>query len=262
MRNVKLDNVVREFLIERFGAEVIDKRYARILQIAVSGVRDLNNDVGGVIKTEKVTVNDNDTARLPHDLIRPRRIALCIDGMLMTLDEDKNLCRFETDDCGNLTSNDNDDDDEIINYTHTYNGHYNRKGDFTGGFYGLGGVNSSAGTYRIDEQRGILILRNVNDDSDNKEDTDDVEIVIEYLADITKNDNNEIMIREGEREAIKAWIWWKYIQNNRSYPANEKELARREYAREKHKANMRRNGFNTRDFLKAVRHDYGLHIKY
>ena len=45
----KLEEIVREYFIESLGVSQLDERYPRILQIAISGLRDLNNDIRGIV---------------------------------------------------------------------------------------------------------------------------------------------------------------------------------------------------------------------
>jgi len=87
-----LDQIVREYLIE--SGETTEYKYARVLQIAISGMRELNMDTrGGVAKIKELEVLPNDTAILPPDYIDYMKIAICdCNGTMYSLGLNKNMC--------------------------------------------------------------------------------------------------------------------------------------------------------------------------
>lgn len=243
-----LDQIVREYLIESFGAETLDKRYPRYFQIGISGLRDLNNDImGGDIKYTTLTVEDNDIAYLPKDYVRYTRIAVCKDGQMLALGLNQNMCPPETDTCGNIDicqlGNTTNSDESYYFYT-TYDS-LNQDGYNVGRQYGLGGGQNSIGYYKVFEKEGYIALQNLNADYDS--------IILEYVADLSLNENGEYTVHPNDVEALKAWIFWKSIERNLNYPYNAKEDARRTYGREKMKANARHTRFSITELMSAVR---------
>ena len=80
-----LDRVVREFMVDDLGLDAIDRRYARFLSLAISGLRDLYYDnVGGVIKEVVLDVNDDDTVSLPSDYIDYHAIGMVSNGQFLS----------------------------------------------------------------------------------------------------------------------------------------------------------------------------------
>jgi len=248
MRKYKLDEIVREYLIESVGASQLDQKYSRCLQIAISGLRDLNRDVNGVIKVERITVDTtNFIATLPNTYLAYRKIFVCSGGQQVALALNPNMCPPENDDCGDLTVpglNDGSSSSEGFFFPFSSNVPFDSNGSFTGRQYGVGGGNNGVGYFKIYEQEGYISLQNVNTAYD--------EIMMEYLSDIDQVDG-ETYVHPNDVEAVKAWIYWKWIQRGRSYPMGEKEMARKQYGLEKGKSRKRHNSFNITDLMSTYR---------
>lgn len=247
MRKYKLDTIVREYMVESLGATQIDHRYPRLLQIAISGLRNINRDVNGLIKVEKIDVDKtNMVAYLPNDYITYRKLYVCYQGQQIALSLNANMCTPEFDDCGDLeVCGGTATEGSFFPWTSNYS--YDAYGNPTGRQFGVGGGQNSIGTYRIFEDQGYIALQNLSSMFD--------EVIMEYLSDIDQIDG-ETYVHPNDVEALKAWMYWKWIQRKDNVPAVRIDMAKREYAKEKTKARKRHNSFNINDLMSAVRSGY------
>lgn len=244
----KLDEIVREYMIESLGATQIDQRYSRLLQIAISGLRNLNMDVNGITKIERISIDSqNFIASLPNDYINYKKLFVCNGGQQLGLAINENMCPPDYDSCGDMTVEGTQDtvpNSDGWFYPFATNVPFDGYGSFTGRQYGIGGGNNGIGTFKIYPNDGYIALQNINQSFD--------EIIMEYLADIDYVDGNT-MVHPYDVEAVKAWMYWKYIQRSEKYPMGEKQIAERAYGKEKLKARKRHNSFNIIDLMSAVR---------
>ena len=235
----KLDEIVREFMVEDLGLESIDRRYSRFLSIAISGLRDLYYDnIGGVEKEVLLEVNDDETATLPSDFIDYYAIGLVYGNEFASLGLNSNMNALAKDDCGNKvarTTADSDDGGFLYSTTN-----YNDKSENLGRAFGVGGGRSSIGEYKIYKERGYIALSGVSASN----------IVLRYKADIQSIDGN-YNVHPYSVEAIKAWIWKKYVSRTRSYGLGEKQLADMAYKKAKKQALQRHYSFNIYEFIQA-----------
>ena len=252
MRKYKLDTIVREYMIESLGAVQIDNRYARLLQIAISGLKNLNRDNAGVIKIERIAMDgSNFIANLPNDYLVYKKIFVCVGGQQIALALNPNMCPPEYDSCGDL---------EVCGRDNTFTGDADGPlwgwsgnvpitsyGQFTGRQFGVGGGTNGIGYYKIYPNEGYIAFQGVTTVFD--------EVIMEYLADIDSVDGN-IYVHPNDVEAIKAYMHWKYIQRSAYIPFNEKESARRQFGLEKKQARIRHNSFNVNDLMLAYRSAY------
>jgi len=251
MRKYKLDTIVREYMVESLGATQIDHRYPRLLQIAISDLRDLNRDNNGLIKVERIDVDRaNLVAYLPNDYITYRKLYVCFQGQQIALSLNSNICYPEHDDCGNLevcggATTEGGSDGFFYPWTSNYS--FDAYGQMTGRQYGVGGGQNGVGSYRIFEDQGYIALQNINQQFD--------EIIMEYLSDIDQIDG-ETYVHPNDVEALKSWMWWKWIQRKDNVPAVRIDMAKREYGKEKLKSRKRHNSFNINDLMSAVRSGY------
>lgn len=245
----KLRKIVEEYLLESLGETTLHK-YPRLLQIAISGLREMNTDVEGIIKTVELPVGSNDTVSLPSDFIDYRLIGVCsTDGTIQSLGLNANMCPPLYDDCGNLIgSPERSQDVPFYGYDNIYSqGSSFRNGESIGRRFGQGGGYNKFGYYRVWKDRGYITLTNFTGGS----------IILEYLGDIDTVDEN-YMVHPYMVEAIKSWIYWKYIQRKPQYSGNEKMMARREYYNQKYLAKKRTNMVNVKELMDAMRKYYGM----
>lgn len=249
MRKYKLDSIVREYMIENLGATQIDNRYPRLLQIAISGLKNLNKDVRGYIKVERIELDQsNFIASLPNDYLRYRSIYICSAGQQIALALNTNMCTPCYDDCGNMEvdgfNNNEFSGADGFFLPYSPNVPIDPNGNFTGRQYGVGGGNNGVGYYRIFEDQGYIAFQNVNVSFD--------EIIIEYLADVEQI-NGETYVHPFDVEALKAWMDWQYNKRSASVSLGQKAEDKRQYGIEKLKARKRHNKFNVHDLMLAYR---------
>ena len=246
----RLDQIVREFIIER--GEQTEHNYARFLQLAINGLRELNMDVSGSAKMVVLSIKDDMTVDLPSDFINYTRIAICgSNGELMSLGHNPNLCKARyADECGNLThkKGSTGHNGQPI-YIDNIASHY-RNGEVVGRFYGEGGGHNSNGEYVLDKERGVFQLSSVMAE----------DIVLEYIADITKIDGS-FVVHPYIIETIKAYIAWSSLRRKLNIPLQEKEMARRDYYNERRLAGLRFNSFTMEEAKATIRKAFKLSPK-
>jgi hypothetical protein len=81
------------------------------------------------------------------------------------------------------------------------------------------------------------------------------EIVLIYLATIEQVDGN-FMVEEFLVDAIKSFIWHRYIRRMRSYSRIDKDKAEAEFNRKKKLAMRRINRFSLPSFMNSYRSGY------
>ncbi len=241
----KLEEIIREFYIEDLGLSQIDNRFPRFLQIAATGLQELNHDLKSVVTEVVLEVNDNDTVDLPNNYIDYTLIGIVRGGVVESLGLNKNLAPKTKDSCGNLESFDiNPDNSGNSGYLHNTS-HYTEDGQFNGRAFGIGGGGNSNGQYKVFKDRGYIALTGAAGD----------EIVLRYLASVEQVDGN-FMVEEYLVDAIKSFIWHRYMRRMRSYGITEKAEAEREFNRKKKLAMKRVNRFNLPEFMNAFRTGY------
>ena len=111
----------------------------------------------------------------------------------------------------------------------------------------MGGSHNTHGYYRIcKEKNQIEVSSNFNTGS---------ELVLEYISDGSTDDGSYELHIYAE-EALRAYIWWKYIQRKRNTSGQDRELARRDWYNEKRLAIARFNTFNKEEALNASRKNF------
>ncbi len=245
----KLDIIVREYM-NSIGASQTDNRYARFLQFAIEGVKEINREFKNVIKVKRIEVSDvNFTAALPVDYIDYLKIAICHRGQMFALGLNDNMCPPHFDDCGNIVVDgvDTFNQQDSINGGYWWGGQYNSDGFYIGKIYGIGGGGNSIGTYNVYKAQGYIAFQDFTHNYD--------EIILQYIGDVDMIDGEHV-VDSAYSEAIKAWIYWKSIQRMRSYGLGEKKDAEQTYYNEKRKGAMINKAFTLLEGVNAVRQGY------
>lgn len=240
MNSHTLDSIVRDYLIEKGDSSMYS--YARCLQIAISGVREMSMDVNGVVKHVELPVLANGTVNMPEDFMDVIKVAVHVNGSLHELSSTKNITPIlPKDDCGNDLPAQGSEGSYLL---HNYSEPHTRNGEVTGRYYGIGGGRNRFGNYRLDPDNGRILL--------NLSDFSITSIIMEYICDPSLVDG-ELLVHPYQVEAVKAWIWWKDIQKKRNVPMGEKEMARVDYKRCKMMAKRRHKSFTLQDALETLR---------
>ena len=190
-----LDELVREYLIE-IGEQSLHKKM-RYLQFGINGLREFNFDTTGIAKPVVLPVNSNDTVDLPNDFIDYIRIGICgFDGIIQDLAENKNICfPRATDDCGDILPDEVSGGTVVIDF---FEGGQFRNNEFIGRRFGQGGGSPGAGSYRINERDGYISLQGLTG----------ANVILEYMADIEKNDKGNFTVHPFIVQALKSWMAW------------------------------------------------------
>lgn len=235
-----LDSVVREFMTDDLGLPAIDSRYPRFLSLAISGLRDLYNDnIGDYDKEVLLPVEDSGVVFLPNDYIDYYAIGFTNGNEFIGLGLNGNITDVSKDDCGDRIVQEVVTTDNFYQIQHAP---FNDKGEYLGTDYGVGGGKSSVGEYKIYKDKGYIALSGFSG----------TDIVLRYKADI-QFQNGESNIHTYNVEAVKAWIWLKYVSKSRSHNLGQIQLAQTDYKKKKNQALMRRSRFSVREFLSAYK---------
>ena len=246
----RLDILVREYM-NSLGASTVDNRYARFLQFAIEGVKQINGENKNVVKVARIPISEtNFVFTLPADFIDYLRISVCWQGQLFALGLNDNICPPHFDSCGNIIVDGLEAQQPSNNVG--WNGYgwgqqYNSDGFFIGKIYGIGGGQNCIGGYTVYKSQGYIAIQGM----DNRFD----EIVLQYMGDIDTIDEEHV-VDSAYSEAIKAWIYWKSIQRLKSYGIAEKREAKNDYFNEKRKGSMIHKAFTITEMVSAVRSGY------
>jgi len=252
-KRTDLSAIVREYLVES-GSTTLHK-FPRLLQIAISGVREMNMDVDGVPKSVFIPINtDNFTVPLPDDYLTYSKVAFCgKDGNIHSLGYNGNMClpRHRSD-CGDPIRDNTQDLQLSGNNWNTYEGGFYRNGEILGRVFGIGGGNNANGFYRFDDENRFIALQNIPSGA--------TELWLEYLGDQTLVDGDHA-VHPYSIEAVKAWMYWKDIQRNRTFGPSEKREAKTEWIRNKNLARRRFSSFTLDEALQAIRRSNTMSVK-
>lgn len=253
--NLTLDEVVREYLIESYGASQVDARYPRFYQIGASGMRELQSDVGWNWSQTKLDLRANNTAALPDGYVDWFRVGICSGDRILAFTENKNPCSISLslDDCGQVKKRAAQDNvkfnlDSHFLYTHQWN-RYSKDGQFVGRDFGARGGFPMYGTFQINEEEGYIYIESDILDRDS--------LVLEYATILPKDEKGNILVHPYKAEALKAWLYWKSIQRLRSNNQGEKLAAEAEYYKQKKKARKRINAMTMQEVIGATRKGFG-----
>lgn len=225
MANIKVKELVGAFLDEINGSK---NEFSRAYRIAMRGWRELNWDVTGVLKSTRLPVCNDLTAKLPDNFLKEISVGVInSSGHLATLTKNERLTLY----C---------EDDEIPSEDwYMYESNLNI---LTGrGSLGIGSHNN-IGEYRVDRDAGILIL-------DPSFCYDGV--VLEYLA--VGEEKGLESINELASEALIAYIRWKWHIAKKGVTQGDRATFRKEYYNERRLARLRIKMPTLQEMNQAVR---------
>lgn len=214
-------NICSEWIAENGKAE---NQRARIYQIALSGLREMNTDVNGVTKIVELTINDNDTVDLPDDFVNYSKIGIIGgDGRVHCLGMDNSISMLPFyNDCGEPVVTPNTANSGYPFYGLPMAGSFYGLFDGSGAVFGIGGGNNAIGYYRINREAGQIWLANLSSTLVG------TSILLEYVADVNSV-NGDFGVHPYVIQTVKDWISWKYVAGDRNTSLGEKDFRRREY---------------------------------
>jgi hypothetical protein len=274
-----LGDIISEFLVEK--GETQTNRFAQLYTIGLSGLREIHQDINGIIKIVELHVNSNDTVDLPDDYVKYSKVGVIGgDGRVHLLGLDNSLAlNKKYNSCGVPIKR---GDTEFVDFGYgllmnngLLGGYYNLAGNplGTGGAFWLGGGQNAFGYFRYDRASNQLLLSNFghhfwgdNDNDDGFPDSVDFDIdtiphekhrhhrkiVLEYVADVNA-ENGDFIIHPFIIQTIKDWISWKMIANDRNYSASEKQYRSHVYYNSRRHSNMRYNSHTVQEWTEALR---------
>jgi len=177
-----LDTVVSEWLAENGKAE---NQRARLYQIALSGLRELNTDVNGIVKIVVMPINSNDTVDLPNDFLNYSKIGILGgDGRIHCLNRDNSINLAPSfNSCGQQVATVNTLGVDAPFYGLPFAGMFYGLINGDSAVFGIGGGNSSIGYYRLNRPTNQLYLANMNILSGTN-------IIMEYVADVSSEEGD------------------------------------------------------------------------
>lgn len=229
---IELEEIINELLIEE--GKTSENDFLRYFKLGLNGIKELNFDVGGGVRTIELIVNPNTlTVDLPSDYVKYTKIGIYgSDGDIhpLGLRTDKSLISSVT---NSNTSNDDELNPSYFDYAQEF---------------GIGGGNNANGYYRIDTEGSTIQFTSALSGS---------KIILEYISNsFIHPTEGKVVINEFLADAMKSYIYWKSIQRRRGADANEKSGARSEYYNNKRLARARMLSFTKQEALQTIRKSF------
>lgn len=220
-----LKTVVSDFLMESGYGQA---EFTRAYQIGLRGLRELTFDITGETATTKLLINPDGTAYLPENCVKVVSLLRNVDGELVAMTRNTNIAKAKSmsePSCGC------EGDCKGVDYgcRRAYE-NSNVAGRPNIPFYTVSlGVGSwhNVGEYRIDGEV-IYFGNNLVGCSD---------IWIEYIP--LYDQNKELVVHPLIKEALVAWIRWRFHINRKNQDKWDKQYFEKEWHREKTNAKYR-----------------------
>lgn len=251
----KLDKVVREYLIE--SGETGLAKYARAYQSGVSGLREMNMDLSGVVQVVSLPINSADQALLPTDYIQYTKIGLVgQDGLVHSLGLNPNInLDLSVNNCGDQQAptvrqfNPNDFD-LLANADWDGLADNFRNGELMGRFFGIGGGQNPFGYFRIDHRNNVIQLGALSCNGEPNKAPQS--IILEYIANLDLHEG-DYTVHPFLVESIKTWIHWRMIVFDRNRSLGDKDMAKNGFYQQRRMAKMRYGAATADEWLSALR---------
>ncbi len=260
MALITLNDIVNAYM-EQAKSPQHDK--ARLITIAVRGIKELNYDVTQQIKCAEFELDPaTNSIDYPKDYVKYTKIGICINGNLITLGLNENICTCrEYNECGDLST--------FVGGWLSGVSQLDSPGNLQGWggywFYGSGGYTqfghgggfSGLGYYKDDPtNHRILFSSDVGFglDANGNPTTTPPLITMEYLTN-GYVEGEETLIDELAMEAMIAWIRWKDVGFDPQY-IRVAESLKMEYGRTRKHLQLRTRSFSEAEFIQASRRGY------
>jgi hypothetical protein len=193
-----------------------------IKYLATQALKEFSFDLMKDVKSTGLTVGEAGTVNLPDDYIKYTKIGvLGSDDRIHSLGVKRNLNLVHT-----ATAGDSSDSDSDPSYFFG-----------VGRRFGVGGGNNNNGYYRENAEDNTISFSS---------ELIGKTIILEYIG-------ISSAIHKFAEEALRAYIYYKYIQTKRGVPLTEKQIAKRNYYNEKRLAVARMKSFTKDEALQASR---------
>lgn len=224
---VNLSQLVGDYISQHDGTQ---QDQFRLTNIARRGVRILNLDVMGELRTQVLQMNANKTVDLPQDYIHFTKLGILNGkGEISTFRENTDLA-MASDLSGGRFSLPTSSPTSIGDPNYLSSLNYINQGSFTQ-LLGIGSGSANIGEYRVDEANRVIVFNSSVVFS---------QIIMEYLSDGSDENDGDMPIDERAYEAMLAWIEWKdYAGKTKKHSGGEVQAARKEYYNEKELLRLR-----------------------
>jgi hypothetical protein len=248
-----LDKVIRNFLIER--GDMSEHGYKRFLQLAVSGLQEMEYDVSGQPERLDISLDKDRVIPIPPDAVAIIRVAFRYGNSWISSARDNALAINNEYYCGEAGSPNNENVNDLqgvyndVNIlTESYIAKHWRNGQPTGAYFNQSGGNPY--TFRINDQLGVIELSSNHPNN----------VILEYLP-TAKEINGEFQIHPFLKEPLIAWLNYSDVRSKRNISKQLINDLERTYIQKKKHAKKRLNAFTKEDFLNAVRSGYSASVK-
>ena len=225
----KVEEIVNDVIIEEGKNSQND--FLRYFKLALNGLKELNFDVGGGVRTVELKVSSSTlTVDLPVDYVDYTMIGVYgLNGDVHPIGARGRRSLIST--AANSTSVSDDElEPPFEQYTQKY---------------GIGGGNNANGYYRIDYENNVIQFTS---------DLSGKKIILEYISNnLIHPKYGEVMVHIHAEEALRSYIYWKSISRKRNLPPTEKLAAKSEYYNNKRLARARMLKFTKSEALQTTR---------
>lgn len=256
---ISLEDFAQDLEFKLSGEDSISKyiNRARICNMALTGLRELNLDLGGYVKSVRIQIDTStETIDFPEDFIDYTKIGVLDDNCQVQylgrndkinlsgdflldgsggklLDSDGIEITTATECTGqNLTES---RFSEFVFYNYYQNGS-------VGQLYGVPTGNNSRGSYRVDyDNNQIKFQEGVVRDY----------VILEYIADESMKANP--MIPVDWEETLRYYVYYQLIRGKRNVGVTEKRVAKDDFLRERKRAARRFNSPTVYEIIQAAR---------
>ena len=225
----KVEEIVNDVIIEE--GKNSENDFLRYFKLALNGLKELNFDVGGGVRTIELTVNSSTlTVDLPVDYVDYTMIGVYgLNGDVHPLGLRSKRSLISTA-ANNTSVSDDELEPPFEQYTQKY---------------GIGGGNNANGYYRIDYENNVIQFTS---------DLSGKKIILEYISNnLIHPKYGEVMVHIHAEEALRSYIYWKSISRKRNLPPTEKLAAKSEYYNNKRLARARMLKFTKSEALQTTR---------
>jgi hypothetical protein len=194
--------------------------YYFYMQLAIEGFTELSLWHLDSVEVVYLTMNEAKVVNLPSDFIDYTKIGIPINGKLRVLTRHDKILFPRTFIDGTPVGN-SDSSDTLDAASLVYFSDHFRGGQYVGGLYGMpGGVDDAY--YRIDRERRTIAFSGSVPRS---------EIVLEYISSGVNTTGSTLIPREAV-PALRTYILWQSVENDKITAYNEKERRKRNHEEE------------------------------
>ena len=229
---VELEEIINDLLVEE--GKTSENDFLRYFKLGMNGMKELNFDVAGGIRTVELLVDSNAlTVDLPSDYVKYTKIGVYgKDGDVhpLGLRTDKSLISTVVND---IATNDDELNPTYFEYSQEY---------------GIGGGNNANGYYRVDTEGSTIQFTSALSSK---------KVIIEYISNsLIHPTEGKVVVHEFLVDAVKSYIYWKSIQRRRGIDIGEKDSAKVDWYNQKRVARARMLSFNKQEALQTIRKSF------